>query len=179
MRRCRPFWRQPRSCSACCRMVRSYACLAPGIWVCWSCRSALRSVWPAGSALRRGHSPGLAAARRPERREETPVYDDYDPSPFARAFIGSDRVEFRTRVLFDHGASLTVAREVLTYTEPAFAQTQVELPGPGGRADEAHVATWRGYAALASRIGVWETLRERLVQLQFPVQVGMSQHPDY
>ncbi|MGL4881181.1 MAG: DUF7005 family protein, partial [Waterburya sp.] len=44
---------------------------------------------------------------------------------------------------------------------------------------ETHVAVWEEYAAIAREIGVFETLKQRLVQLQFPIQQGISETEAY
>ena len=46
-------------------------------------------------------------------------------------------------------------------------------------ADEPFVETWAEYAAQAATRGVYEVLRERLVQLRFPIQAGISTTPEY
>lgn len=51
----------------------------------------------------------------------------------------------------------------------------VQLP----LADEAHLPPWRSYASAAAEQGVLPVLRERLVQLQFPILEGISQSPEY
>ncbi len=45
--------------------------------------------------------------------------------------------------------------------------------------DEFHVETWRRYATEAGRRGAWNVLRERLVQLAFPVREGQSTEEVY
>uniref|UniRef100_B8HRT4 Uncharacterized protein n=1 Tax=Cyanothece sp. (strain PCC 7425 / ATCC 29141) TaxID=395961 RepID=B8HRT4_CYAP4 len=46
-------------------------------------------------------------------------------------------------------------------------------------ADEPHLAVWQQYAAEADQRGTFNTLQSYLVQLQFPVQAGMSQQERY
>lgn len=84
----------------------------------------------------------------------------------------------RAQVLFAHGASVSVAEELLAYTRPpdlgrVSLPTQVPLPS------ELAVAAWRSYAAEAAEVGVFQALRQRLIQLQFPIQAGISQSAAY
>jgi hypothetical protein len=45
--------------------------------------------------------------------------------------------------------------------------------------DEPHVSAWRSYARSAEAGGAWTVLRDRLVQLQFPIRKGISQDDAY
>lgn len=85
--------------------------------------------------------------------------------------------DFRRRVLLDLGATDSVADELLAYTENVFldaAEVSNEIPD-----DEAFVAVWRTYAVEAQKIGVFECLRRRLIQLRFPIAQGISQTAPY
>jgi hypothetical protein len=64
--------------------------------------------------------------------------------------------------------------ELLTYNQNIFVQEQ-----DGDVLPEPHVRAWQGYLADAQEVGVWESLRRQLVQLQFPVQLGMSEMAEY
>ncbi len=81
--------------------------------------------------------------------------------------------EARAEVLRAHGAAAAETEELLAYTEPAF-RVPDPLPGPFPLADEPFVAAWEEYAAEAEERGAWPVLRERLVQLRFPVARGTS-----
>jgi hypothetical protein len=83
-------------------------------------------------------------------------------------------MEQRRQVLANHGATATETIELLAYNQNIFVQEQDSdvLPEP-------HVRAWQGYLADAQEVGVWESLRRRLVQLQFPVQLGMSETAEY
>lgn len=53
-------------------------------------------------------------------------------------------------------------------------------PGdPGATADEPHVEVWRTYAADAGDVGAFAALRERFVQLRFPIADGISKDEAY
>lgn len=83
------------------------------------------------------------------------------------------RREARAEILREHGATAAETEELLAYTEPAFCVPD-ELPGPFPLPDEPFVAAWEGYAAEAAERGAWPVLREKLVQLRFPVAEGTS-----
>lgn len=89
-----------------------------------------------------------------------------------------NRLEQRARILFDGGASVMVAEELLAYTQPPDHGT-VRLPSHLPLPGELSVDAWRAYADEAVDIGVFPALRKRLVQLQFPIQEGMSQTDTY
>ncbi len=86
--------------------------------------------------------------------------------------------EARAEVLRAHGATTAETEELLAYTEPAF-RVPDPLPGPFPLPDEPFVAAWEGYAAEAEERGAWPVLRERLVQLRFPVAEGTSASEAY
>lgn len=69
--------------------------------------------------------------------------------------------------------------EVLRYTDQAFrlpdSLRTLELPLP----DEPHLEAWSGYLEDARRVGVFESLARRLVQLRFPVAAGISERAEY
>jgi hypothetical protein len=45
--------------------------------------------------------------------------------------------------------------------------------------EEPQIADWEAYARSAAEIGVWETLRHRLVQLRFPIRRGIASDAVY
>lgn len=79
-------------------------------------------------------------------------------------------VDDRRSVLIGLGATPAVAEELLSYNENVFG------PGGDGSApnDEPFVDAWRRYAAVAEAIGAFECLRQRLIQLRFPIRAGIS-----
>lgn len=77
----------------------------------------------------------------------------------------------RLQVLRAHGAGAATAAEVLAYNESEFAATAAPpLPLP----DEPFVAVWEEYAAAPAA-----ALRDRLLQLRFPIAEGISKTPEY
>ncbi len=87
--------------------------------------------------------------------------------------------ELRARVLAAYGADDQATQELLVYGENPFVKGEqlpvVELP----LKPELHVAAWEQYAAEAVDKSVFEALRSRLPQLQFPIQAGISETPAY
>ena len=84
-----------------------------------------------------------------------------------------------TGVLESFGARGSVADELVEYNRNVFDPAAFERAPAFPLADEAHLATWREYVADAQRRGVEPALRERLVQLRFPIAEGISQSPEY
>jgi len=101
------------------------------------------------------------------------------PSPFAMSIDGISRTEFRTKVLFEYGANLKVAQELLAYNNTLFDHTLFHKTRQIALSNELHIDTWRAYMEQAARDGVWKTLQQRLVQLRFPIQAGISQGAAY
>ena len=89
------------------------------------------------------------------------------------------RLEFRAGVLAAYGASGLEIEELLVYNENVFDRHCLTLPLKLPLESELHVSAWRQYAAAAREIGVFAALKQRLVQLQFPVQEGISQIEAY
>ncbi|MBW1962661.1 MAG: hypothetical protein JRJ04_14555 [Deltaproteobacteria bacterium] len=83
----------------------------------------------------------------------------------------------RRRVLFSLGAGAAEAEELLAYNINRFAlpAKAVTLPLP----DEPFVAAWKSYLTEGRQKGMFACLRNRLVQLQFPVREGVSQTTAY
>ncbi len=80
----------------------------------------------------------------------------------------------RHRVLVDYGANDAEALELLAYNQNIFVHNEDVNPEP-----ELHVSVWQEYLAAAADLGVWESLRQRLVQLRWPIEAGLSQRPEY
>ena len=90
-----------------------------------------------------------------------------------------ERLEFRSGVLGAYGASGLEIEELLGYNENVFDRASMSLPLKLPLESELHVSAWRQYATTAREIGVFGALKQRLVQLQFPVQEGISQTEAY
>ena len=85
----------------------------------------------------------------------------------------------RIEVLRAHGATDDTLTELLAYTRGRF-----QRPDGAGEIlcpldDEPGVEAWERYAREAERVGTFECLRERLVQLRFPIRRGISAEPAY
>jgi hypothetical protein len=124
---------------------------------------------PVGSGEARGD------AARPSRRR----VEGAPPVTVKETRMNPAEAAARTSVLETFGARGTVVEELLEYNRNVFDTAAFDsapaLPLP----DEAHVATWREYVEDAAARGVLPALRERLVQLRFPIEAGVSQTPEY
>ena len=89
------------------------------------------------------------------------------------------RQELRASVLAACGADAAQVEELLAYGEHIFSQSNLNLPLKFPLESELHLAAWTQYATIAHKIGTFEALKQRLVQLQFPIQAGMSQTEAY
>jgi hypothetical protein len=87
--------------------------------------------------------------------------------------------ERRSRILANCGAAPALRAELLDYNERPF-----DRRGGAGIAalpleDEPHIAAWSEYVDHARSAGAWAALRERFLQLCFPIREGISQDAVY
>ncbi len=87
--------------------------------------------------------------------------------------------EFRKSILTSYGASASETEELLIYNQNVFDRSSLTRPVQFPLAPEAHVVAWEKYAAQARVVGAFESLKRVLVQLQFPIQEGISQTDAY
>jgi hypothetical protein len=85
----------------------------------------------------------------------------------------------RADVLTYFGANSSEVEELLGYNENVFHRSPLTHPCKFPLAPEPHITAWEEYAIASQKIGVWETLSTKLVQLQFPIQEGISQTEAY
>jgi hypothetical protein len=85
--------------------------------------------------------------------------------------------EARARFWAKLGARPSEVEELCSFTSSRFDFDH--LPPRFPLPDEPYVAVWQSYAYLALQIGAVACLRERLVQLRFPIRAGMSGTEDY
>jgi hypothetical protein len=88
-------------------------------------------------------------------------------------------LERRIRVLRAFGAEGATIDELLRYNTNHFDQTLVLAPRSYPLADEEFVSTWTGYVKNAGFGKVFDFLKSRLVQLNFPIREGISGCEDY
>jgi hypothetical protein len=88
-------------------------------------------------------------------------------------------LERRIRVLRAFGAEGATIDELLRYNTNHFNQTLVLAPRSYPLADEEFVSTWTGYVKNAAYGKVFDFLKSRLVQLNFPIREGISGCEDY
>ncbi|HEX8212558.1 MAG TPA: hypothetical protein VF584_20440 [Longimicrobium sp.] len=88
----------------------------------------------------------------------------------------AEELEFRAEVLRAYGARAADVAPLLRVTARVLeAPPALRFP----LADEACAAAWDGYLPDAAERGAWPALSERLVQLRFPVERGISGTPAY
>lgn len=90
---------------------------------------------------------------------------------------GRDGRDGRAALWRSLGATDEETRELLEYARSEFDLSRAPAEFP--LADEPFVAAWESYVEQAQRVGVWACLRDRLVQLRFPIEPGISSSPDY
>ncbi|WP_392533420.1 DUF7005 family protein [Nostoc sp. C117] len=86
---------------------------------------------------------------------------------------------FRTDVLTYFGATATEAEELLVYNQNVFDRNTLTHPLKFPLTSEFYVAAWEEYALAARVTGVFEVLKQRLVQFRFPIKEGISQTEAY
>ena len=77
------------------------------------------------------------------------------------------------------GASESATAELLEYNENPFRQQIDSVEEQFPLADEPQVEAWRDYLEEAKQSGIFRTLQNKLVQLQFPIQKGISTSREY
>lgn len=91
------------------------------------------------------------------------------------ANLTSKRLQF----LVSLGASSETATELLQYLDRRIDAARSSAIASFPLPPEPHVERWHEYAADAADIGVFAALRERLVQLRYPICDGISQSEAY
>lgn len=85
----------------------------------------------------------------------------------------------RSQILAEFGASDREIEELLLYNQNVFAQdnsnTSLQFP----LLSEPHISVWQEYLTAAETQGTFATLKQALIQLQFPIQAGISQTEAY
>ena len=84
---------------------------------------------------------------------------------------------FREDVIRRCGATEAETEELLRYNENVFDHGQTYLGFP--LEDEPFVEAWAQYARASEHGDVFDTLKEQLIQFQFPIQEGISQSDAY
>lgn len=90
-----------------------------------------------------------------------------------------DKQSFRTDVLTYFGATATQVEELLVYNQNVFDRNSLTDWIQFSLNSEPHIAAWEEYAIAAKVVGAFEVLKQRLVQLRFPIQEGISQTDAY
>jgi hypothetical protein len=90
-----------------------------------------------------------------------------------------DVLNFRKSVLAHFGATGSEIDELLDYNQNVFDHSALQAGLSLPLEDEPFAPVWETYADDAKHIGVFAALRKRLVQLNFPIQEGISATADY
>ena len=85
------------------------------------------------------------------------------------------KLNLRSATLARYGANDSEIEELLVYNQNRFGRPRRSKI----QADPAYIDRWREYAEEARHIGAFASLKQRLVQLQFPIQAGISNTPEY
>ena len=85
----------------------------------------------------------------------------------------------RSRVLANYGACPSEIEEILNYNCNVFDATHLKDFLRFSLPDEDHLPIWRKSLTTATVTGIFEALKPILVQLQFPIQKGISQTEIY
>jgi hypothetical protein len=91
----------------------------------------------------------------------------------------NNQQSFRTNVLISFGATAAQIEELLVYNQTVFNHDILTYPIKFPLTPESHLTAWEEYAVAARDIGVFEVLKQRLVQLRFPIIEGISQTEAY
>ena len=90
-----------------------------------------------------------------------------------------DRDNIRVHTLESVCNDAAVRDELLEYNKNVFDRSALESPLRLPLPDEPFVAAWQKYAAESKVRGTLPALREKLVQLRFPIQEGISETEEY
>ena len=85
----------------------------------------------------------------------------------------------RARILSKFGAKASETEELLVYNQNFFDRGKINTALRFPLLPEPHIAVWQEYVTQAETQGTWETLKNVLVQLRFPIQAGISQTTAY
>jgi hypothetical protein len=86
-----------------------------------------------------------------------------------------NQLQFRTNVLIACGAKDSEIQELLAYNQNVFSPNNTNFT----LYPEPHIATWEKYVTQAETIGIYEVLKQRLLQFQFPIVAGISETEEY
>jgi hypothetical protein len=87
--------------------------------------------------------------------------------------------QLRESILRDYGASILETEELLAYNQNVFDRSCLKCSVKFPLFSEMHISIWERYTAEAKVVGTFEVLKQKLVQLQFPILEGISQTEAY
>ncbi len=86
---------------------------------------------------------------------------------------------FRLAVLKDFGATDSNLTELLDYNQSTFDHESLLGAIYAAKVPESHIETWQRYYNLSLIDDVFPVLSQKLVQLRFPIQLGISETENY
>jgi hypothetical protein len=93
--------------------------------------------------------------------------------------MSENQVELQARILRQFGADQDNLTLLLDYVSNPMSASALPASLTLPLQDEPFAPVWKEYAQEAEQSGFLQTLQQRLIQLNFPVQAGMSQDPEY
>jgi hypothetical protein len=88
-------------------------------------------------------------------------------------------IQERIQVLAKYGLNKSEIDELLAYNYNNFHTLNWKQIQQFPLGDESHIALWQEYAAESQSKETYETLKQYLIQLQFPIAPGISDRPEY
>lgn len=88
-------------------------------------------------------------------------------------------IQVRTDILATYGATSSEIEELLAYNQNIFDHSHLKEHSTFPLESEPHIATWETYLSQSKTTGVFEELRSKLVQFQFPILPEISQTENY
>lgn len=88
-------------------------------------------------------------------------------------------IQIRTELLKYYGATPSEVEELLTYNQNIFDHSQLDDSLSFPLEPESHILTWEKYLSESQENGVFPTLKDKLIQWQFPIQPGISETENY
>ncbi|MEY3870804.1 MAG: hypothetical protein RLZZ338_4698 [Cyanobacteriota bacterium] len=91
----------------------------------------------------------------------------------------AQNIEHRSRVLAEYGASSKEIEELLLYNQNIFDLSALPQNQTFPLESEPYITAWQRDYSQSQELGVFTALKSSLVQLQFPIQAGISERDNY
>lgn len=93
--------------------------------------------------------------------------------------MAMDKLQFRYQVLSEYTAKKIEIQELLAYNQNKFIDVDLTTSISSSVAAEPHIDAWQQYIAQANTIAPFEVLKQVFIQLQFPIEAGISHTEAY